>query len=64
MEPLKPCPFCGEKAIVTTSLDGRSCVRCAAVCAMAHVRTGHFRLRGDAIAAWNRRAVPGTGEGG
>lgn len=68
-----PCQFCGEKAIVKTSIStqGKSyAVRCENKCA---VTCGHFRTPGtewrtttkkEALAQWNTRPVPPIGRCG
>lgn len=68
-----PCPFCGGKAIVKTSIStqGKSyAVRCENKCA---VTCGHFRTPGtewrtttkkEALAQWNTRPAPPIGRCG
>ena len=49
---LKPCPFCGSRAILIVDPDnGRSLVECSGC--YVNIRG---RAREMAIAAWNRRA--------
>lgn len=62
-EPLKPCPFCGEAPAVEAKEDdccGK--IRCSNKDCLAHVYvewddfSSVVPNRGEAIAAWNRRA--------
>ena len=57
MDKLKPCPFCGGKAIITvlqhrfTDLYFCSCEKC-------HISqtSGEYTFRQEAINAWNKRS--------
>lgn len=49
---LKPCPFCGAKAIVDDCGDNRFFVRCSK-CSINQDKL--FFQRCDAVKAWNRR---------
>ncbi|MEI3020810.1 Lar family restriction alleviation protein [Ruminococcus sp.] len=49
---LKPCPFCGGKAGLYHTHDGRSCVQCDE-CGISTLRKMDARL---AIQMWNRRS--------
>lgn len=55
MNELKPCPFCGGKAYITT-FDVFGGVHYA-VCRNCKARVGK-PSEADAVAAWNRRAQP------
>ena len=48
---LKPCPFCGGKAGLYHTHDGRSCVQCDE-CGISTLRKMDARL---AIQMWNKR---------
>lgn len=48
---LKPCPFCGNKAIVYSNMDRHHKVECS-VC---HVRTLYKLTKTEALRIWNRR---------
>ena len=51
---LKPCPFCGGKAVLSSwGMHRTWCVECKA-------KTEDFLLQRDAIEAWNRRAEDGN----
>ena len=62
---IKPCPFCGERGMVVwmdqrSSADGdfkTAAVRCSKRCS-GGPKTHQFPTEGEAIAAWNRRALP------
>lgn len=61
MTELKPCPFCGE--VVTKIRVGRSYVTASNVYSIWHecsdgtiIQTHAHNQKGEAIAAWNRRA--------
>jgi Lar family restriction alleviation protein len=49
---LKPCPFCGSKAILDTDLEEAWCS-----CQTCYASTEGSRVGSRAVAAWNRRAV-------
>ena len=55
-EKLKPCPFCGGKAVYSsiTFLHGDD--QCHVECEKCGFTTENFKTRYDAIDAWNRRA--------
>lgn len=65
MAELKPCPFCGGKAILNHGLSGTQfsyvhCTRCFAKTSDYYISTAHSSDR-KAIEAWNRRAGGGNG---
>lgn len=53
-EELKPCPFCGSKAI-TYQVEGQHYVSCENADCIVCVDMNSFASEDDAIAAWNRR---------
>lgn len=55
---LKPCPFCGGKAGLYHTYDGRSCVQCDE-CGISTLRKMDARL---AIQMWNKRDGEKTAE--
>lgn len=59
-EPLKPCPFCGAKAVLDTEYGFIACGNdnCFMTCRISwgNRATGRVKTRAEAIAAWNRRA--------
>lgn len=63
MAELKPCPFCGGKAVLEHDYDGRgySYIRCCG----CFIKGNRFSVKFDkasddeAIEAWNRRASDG-----
>ena len=64
-EALKPCPFCGDKAILWCEKPKSSDYGWLAACFSCHSQTGYVARIGGihkteeaAIAAWNRRASP------
>lgn len=71
---LKPCPFCGGKAVVkvcdgagqyyadigTEVLFGRKMTRCLIRCERCGVKTEAHLTRHGVFNAWNRRANDGT----
>ncbi len=58
MSELKPCPFCGCAAIVTTAESGFEEAVCDnAICPISP-RTGKRGSKQQAITAWNTRATP------
>lgn len=67
MEELKPCPFCGGKAILRKYTDGRISsftVRCENMCVVTCSRRDakvRWRptLKREAVETWNRRANDG-----
>jgi Lar family restriction alleviation protein len=61
---LKPCPFCGGRAILTMMNDGKSlsgyavaCERTSIDCPTAMPATKFFASHDMAIREWNRRAT-------
>lgn len=50
-EKLKPCPFCGNRAIVISFIKGIYNV----VCNECKVSTGAYHSEKEAVKAWNRR---------
>ena len=64
MSELKPCPFCGEVAngqnTVVVTETARSGPRFGVRCYRCGGRVEFFENIADAIAAWNRRAIPPT----
>jgi Lar family restriction alleviation protein len=58
---LKPCPFCGGSAIHTQGLEPFSDNHFID-CAVCGVSTKIFNSARSAIAAWNHRAIPPTGD--
>lgn len=60
MNELKPCPFCGGTAEIETSNE--FLYWWTAVCSECRTGTRGYKLKEEAIAAWNRRDTPqGTG---
>lgn len=62
---LKPCPFCGGKAIMEgkrTTAGTHYVVRCADPdnCPADNVKTKKFFIRAIAISVWNRGSDHGT----
>lgn len=53
---LKPCPFCGGKAILTSETTNYFSERYFVLCNDCHNRTKGCQFRRTAIEAWNRRA--------
>lgn len=54
MSELKPCPFCGGKAIV--DMDEYCCWDWHAWCFNCNCDVGHYATEEEAIEAWNTRA--------
>lgn len=54
-EQLKPCPFCGERGMITIGANGMHFATCEA-CPIELWATS----KAKAIAAWNRRTEPRT----
>jgi Lar family restriction alleviation protein len=52
---LKPCPFCGSKAISGATLDNSWYAMCESDSCWA--MTGYLETEAEAIAAWNRRSL-------
>ena len=53
---LKPCPFCGGKAILGIWRDEYKRLNLSAVhCSVCHVETRVYPRKREAIEAWNRR---------
>lgn len=51
---LKPCPFCGGKAILDETNENEVFVGCC----NRYAHTGLYCYEQDAIDAWNRRVMP------
>lgn len=67
MDNLKPCPFCGKEAKLhrdswPTDDKGGKAVAFWVKCAPCGSSSGEFKSREKAIAAWNKRAAPTSGE--
>lgn len=62
MEDLKPCPFCGSKAILRKVATGRNrsgyeyYVRCGNIHCPVYVNTCNRDTEDEAVEIWNRRA--------
>lgn len=54
-EELRPCPFCGDEAVIFSVEEGVYCVSCTSDSCIANVATQTFSSEEEAIAAWNRR---------
>ena len=56
MADLKPCPFCGGKAVVTAKLPyfGEN-ETLSVMCKECNASSKHKRTEEEAIEAWNRR---------
>ena len=52
---LKPCPFCGRKAILGHDLSG-CYVKCNNGMCKVMLTTWYYGTEEEAITAWNRRA--------
>lgn len=57
MDNLKPCPFCGRKAVLEKyqEFDGKNVYQVYCPDATTQVRTKWFHTEKEAIEAWNRR---------
>ena len=61
MEELKPCPFCGGKAVLKKVATGIGqdgywyYVRCASINCTVHVSTCSRPTEKEAVEIWNRR---------
>ena len=57
---LKPCPFCGGKAILSEShtVAGETFELCFVFCESCCAETSLHNTKQDAIEAWNSRAEP------
>lgn len=53
-EQLKPCPFCGHKAIETTSTDKEGYIMAQIECSYCEIKTPML-MWSDALNLWNRR---------
>ena len=51
---LKPCPFCGEEAILSETNNNKAFV----MCCNCYAQTGVFYKESMAMDAWNRRVEP------
>ena len=58
---LKPCPFCGGKAIFTSIETNYFATRCFVICDNCHASSKRCKNKEEAAEAWNRRAEQ-TGE--
>lgn len=62
-EQLKPCPFCGDEAILENCIHGTLSnwhfwsVSCTAKSCDIHPCAGYFNSKQEAIEAWNRREL-------
>lgn len=62
MEELKPCPFCGSKAILRKVATGRNrsgyeyYIRCGNIHCPVYVHTLNRNTEDEAVEAWNMRA--------
>ncbi|MBQ9785110.1 MAG: Lar family restriction alleviation protein [Clostridia bacterium] len=60
MSELKPCPFCGGKAMVWVGdVSGLYRVGCMDEQCFGYVMAHHKTLKDVAITTWNRRATDG-----
>lgn len=57
-EELKPCPFCGGKALCDTDIKGFWFVACPDDYCNMRVSTYHYGSKQEAIVAWNTRYSP------
>lgn len=57
MAELKPCPFCGRKAILAKyqEIDGEHAYQVYCPDAVIQIHTKWFHTEKEAIEAWNRR---------
>jgi restriction alleviation protein, Lar family len=53
---LKPCPFCGGKAILTGIEANYFATRCFVICDNCHASSKRCKNKEAAAEAWNRRA--------
>lgn len=53
---LKPCPFCGGKAILTSIETNYFATRCFVICDNCHASSKRCKNKEAAAEAWNRRA--------
>nr|DAQ39758.1 MAG TPA: restriction alleviation protein [Caudoviricetes sp.] len=58
MNDLKPCPFCGGKAILET-VDGNSSEECYIYCPECDFESGVYSQPKFIVEKWNRRADNG-----
>lgn len=55
---LEPCPFCNGAAQLQVDCDDTYFVSCSNMQCLVLPLTLPFRLRTDAVKAWNRRSAP------
>lgn len=57
---LKPCPFCGGQAIVSEAhtVADETLGLCFVFCKSCRAETSLYRIKQEAIKAWNRRVEP------
>lgn len=60
MQKLKPCPFCGGRAYLSERMNGGYYVECESINGCL-AESGNYDTKGQAIEAWNRRAVDTDG---
>ena len=60
MEDLKPCPFCGGKAVILYAGKYECFIRCRRGCVE---QTKLYKSKRSAIKAWNRRKAEGETDG-
>lgn len=55
---LKPCPFCGRKAMEVENWKIKGGILYGVRCVHCHAVTGYYEDEKDAFKAWNQRAEP------
>lgn len=67
LQPLKPCPFCGNAPTLLVRATGynelRFVISCPGPCEMKDVSTGQYQRQDECVAAWNHRATTGARKG-